>query len=150
MARDRAALLLDQGFVAGIGNYLRAEILFVAGVHPSRRPQDLSPDERKALARAIRAVPRQSYRTGGITNEPERARRLKARGLGRGECRHRVFARAGAVGPAAERTASRSSAAAPRSRPGRLVPFPGLVVPSRLPSQLHLDEAVPLRVGFGG
>jgi endonuclease-8 len=93
--RSLAALLLDQAFVAGIGNYLRAEILFTAGVHPARRPQDLSPAERKALARAIRAVSRQSYRTGGITNELARARRLAAQGLRRGEYRHHVFARAG-------------------------------------------------------
>ncbi len=93
--RSLAALLLDQGFVAGIGNYLRAEILFVAGVHPSHRPRDLSPEERKSLAHAIRALPRRSYRTGGITNDPERVRRLKARGLRRAEYRHHVFARAG-------------------------------------------------------
>jgi endonuclease-8 len=35
--RQLAALLLDQGFVAGLGNYLRSEILHRAGVHPARR-----------------------------------------------------------------------------------------------------------------
>ena len=34
--RNRAlgGLLLDQGFLAGMGNYLRAEVLFDAGLHP--------------------------------------------------------------------------------------------------------------------
>lgn len=93
--RQLAALLLDQGFVAGIGNYLRSEIPFMAGVHPSRRPRDLSRQQIEALARAIRDVSRQAYRTGGITNDPGRAAKLKASGLRRGEYRHHVFARAG-------------------------------------------------------
>lgn len=93
--RQLAALLLDQGFVAGIGNYLRSEILFVAGIHPARRPRDLSDDERHALARAIRRVSRRSYRSAGITNDLERARELRARGLSRSAYRHHVFGRAG-------------------------------------------------------
>ncbi len=32
--KSLAALLLDQAFLAGIGNYLRSEILFVARIHP--------------------------------------------------------------------------------------------------------------------
>ena len=36
--RSLAALLLDQAFVAGLGNYLRSEILHVSGVHPRDRP----------------------------------------------------------------------------------------------------------------
>ena len=93
--RQLASLLLDQGFVAGIGNYLRSEILFVAGLHPARKPAELSEEERRALARAIRSVSRQSYRSGGITNDLERAKALRARGLTRGELRHHVFTRAG-------------------------------------------------------
>ncbi|MDJ0868652.1 MAG: endonuclease VIII [Myxococcota bacterium] len=93
--RQLAALLLDQGFLAGLGNYLRSEILFVAALHPSLRPQDLSDAERKRLARAIRSVARRAYRTRGITNDPERVRRLKARGVPRREHRFHVFARHG-------------------------------------------------------
>ena len=47
------------------------------------------------LARAIRRVTRQAYRTGGITNDRERAAALKKRGLRRAEYRHHVFARGG-------------------------------------------------------
>ncbi|MDJ0849958.1 MAG: endonuclease VIII [Myxococcota bacterium] len=93
--RQLAALLLDQGFVAGIGNYLRSEILFVAGVHPALRPGELDRGQRQRLAKSIRRVARQSYRTKGITNDPKRVARLKAEGLTRSRYRHHVFARGG-------------------------------------------------------
>jgi len=66
-------LLLDQGFLAGMGNYLRAEVLFEAALSPGGRPRDLSADERTRLAQALLAVPRHSYRTRGI--EPARGMR---------------------------------------------------------------------------
>ncbi|MBL8384107.1 MAG: endonuclease VIII [Burkholderiales bacterium] len=90
------ALLLDQGFLAGIGNYLRSDILFAAGLHPQARPADLSDAQRLALARAALRLTRQSYRTGGVTNDPAVARRLKAAGWDFARYRHRVFERAGA------------------------------------------------------
>jgi endonuclease-8 len=93
--RSLAALYLDQSFVAGIGNYLRTEILHVAGLLPERRAKDLSAEERLALAGATVAVTRQSYATGGITNDLDRVAALKAEGLPRGRYRHHVFARGG-------------------------------------------------------
>ncbi len=93
--RSLAGLLLDQGFVAGLGNYLRSEILHVAGVHPRDRPRDLDHAHRRALGTAVLKVTRQSYRTGGITNDPGRARALKARGWSRRAYRHHVFGREG-------------------------------------------------------
>jgi endonuclease-8 len=48
LARSRAPIgtaLLDQTVIAGIGNVFRAEILFLEGIHPSRRGCDLSEDE---------------------------------------------------------------------------------------------------------
>src|SRR5690606_35495245 len=65
--RRLQGLLLDQGFLAGMGNYLRAEVLFEAGIAPARTPTDLSTDERIRLAAALLDVPRRSYRTRGIT-----------------------------------------------------------------------------------
>lgn len=94
-SRSLAALLLDQGFVAGLGNYLRAEICFVAGIHPARRPRDLAPSARRALAEAILAVARRSYATGGITNDPAHARALREEGVPRRLHRFHVFARDG-------------------------------------------------------
>ena len=64
--RTLSGLLLDQGFLAGIGNYLRSEVLFVAGIAPQRKPADLSAAERKRLAKALLDVPRLSYSTRGI------------------------------------------------------------------------------------
>jgi endonuclease-8 len=67
--RRLSTLLLDQGFLAGMGNYLRSEVLFVAGVHPSRRPRDCSPAQINQLAEAALWLTRQSYQTRGITND---------------------------------------------------------------------------------
>ncbi|MCW5581150.1 MAG: endonuclease VIII [Luteimonas sp.] len=59
-------LLLDQGFLAGMGNYLRAEVLFEARLSPRLRPADLTDEQRLRLARALLEIPRHSYRTRGI------------------------------------------------------------------------------------
>ena len=64
--RRLAGLLLDQAFLAGLGNYLRAEILWQARIAPTRRPVDLDDAERAALADALLDVPRHSYRTRGL------------------------------------------------------------------------------------
>ncbi len=93
--RPLHTLLLDQAFVAGIGNYLRSEILFVAGIHPHERPGELTGRRRLRLARAIRRVTHRSYRTGGITNDERRAAKLKAQGVRRRDYRHHVFERGG-------------------------------------------------------
>lgn len=93
--RSLAALLLEQRFIAGLGNYLRSEILFEAGVHPSLRPVDCSPTQLRALARAIVQVPRRSYRSRGVTMDPALAQELKAAGEPRWYFRHWVFRKGG-------------------------------------------------------
>ncbi len=93
--RSLAALLLDQGFVAGTGNYLRSEILFRAGLGPDHRPADLDEEAIAALAASTVATTRRSYRTGGITNDPGHVARLKRSGARYGEYRHFVFGREG-------------------------------------------------------
>ena len=65
--RRLATLYLDQGFLAGIGNYLRSEILFFAGVHPQARPIDLEPAARRRLAVNTLRISKRSYRTRGVT-----------------------------------------------------------------------------------
>ncbi|HEX8824625.1 MAG TPA: bifunctional DNA-formamidopyrimidine glycosylase/DNA-(apurinic or apyrimidinic site) lyase [Archangium sp.] len=47
--------LMDQGRVTGLGNIHAAEALFRAGLHPSRKPASLTPEEWKRLADAIHA-----------------------------------------------------------------------------------------------
>jgi endonuclease-8 len=64
--RALVALLLDQAFLAGMGNYLRSEVLFAARLAPQWAPEDLDDDETDRLARALLAVPRASYATRGI------------------------------------------------------------------------------------
>ena len=64
--RSLGGLLLDQGFLAGMGNYLRSEVLFAAGLPPQRRPKDLDPAATARLAQALLDLPRLSYATRGI------------------------------------------------------------------------------------
>jgi formamidopyrimidine-DNA glycosylase len=54
------AALMDQTFVAGIGNLLADEILWQARLHPKRRIEALSDAERTALQRATARVVRDS------------------------------------------------------------------------------------------
>jgi len=63
--RQLGALLLDQAFLAGLGNYLRVEILWQAQLLPTRRPADLDDTERYALTHALLDLPRRSYQTRG-------------------------------------------------------------------------------------
>ena len=93
--RQLAALLLDQSFVAGMGNYLRADVLNAARLNPQCRPCDLTDCQRLRLATALIQLMQRSYRTGGITNDPERVRQLKAGGARRAQYRHLAYARAG-------------------------------------------------------
>lgn len=64
--RSLAALLLGQDFLAGMGNYLRSEVLFEAGIAPTRDAAGLSSDELSLLAQALLEVPRRSYLSRGI------------------------------------------------------------------------------------
>ncbi len=91
--KSLAALLLDQGFLAGIGNYLRSEILFVARVNPAARIADLNAAKRLRLAEAALNLTRQSYQTHGITNDLTIAQKLKKQGVSYGRYRHWVFDR---------------------------------------------------------
>lgn len=93
--RRTGSLYLDQSFLAGIGNYLRSEILFVSQVHPARRPTDLDAGELEKLARETLRITRRSYRTGGTTVVPSLDRRLRADGWSFEERRFHVFGREG-------------------------------------------------------
>lgn len=50
------ALLLDQSFIAGIGNIYADEILFFAGVRPTRRAETLTAAERDRIYNGIRKI----------------------------------------------------------------------------------------------
>lgn len=91
--RRFTSLFLDQRFLAGLGNYLRSEILFVAQVHPTLRPIDCSKHQISALAHAAIELPRQSYQTAGITNDLKLVEKLKQEGYQRQDYRYWVFGR---------------------------------------------------------
>jgi endonuclease-8 len=93
--RSLAALLLDQRFLAGPGNYLRSEILHAARLHPAARPVDLAVEALDRLARATIALPRQSLATGGVTNDRVLERRLATLGVAFEERRFRAYGRDG-------------------------------------------------------
>jgi endonuclease-8 len=93
--RNLLNLLLDQRFLAGVGNYLRSEILFVAKIPPTYRPNHCSPEQLQQLAQAAIDIPKQSYQTGGITNDLAIVAEMKAKGAKRWQYRHWVFSREG-------------------------------------------------------
>jgi len=60
-------LLLDQAFIAGMGNIYTDEALHLAGLHPLRRSDSLTPPEARALWRSIRRALRAGLRHGGAS-----------------------------------------------------------------------------------
>jgi formamidopyrimidine-DNA glycosylase len=50
------AVLLDQGFAAGVGNWIADEVLYQARIAPARRAHLLSPAEAARLRSRIRSV----------------------------------------------------------------------------------------------
>ncbi|MGA2112216.1 MAG: bifunctional DNA-formamidopyrimidine glycosylase/DNA-(apurinic or apyrimidinic site) lyase [Anaerolineales bacterium] len=60
-------LLLDQTFLAGLGNIYADEALHRAGLHPLRRSDTLRPEETRALWRGIRAALRAGLRHNGAS-----------------------------------------------------------------------------------
>ncbi|WP_373182671.1 endonuclease VIII [Halomonas campaniensis] len=121
--RGLGGLLLDQALFAGIGNYLRSEILFFAGLHHKVRPMDLDEAALERLTRRILEVTRQAYDQAGVTNRPEWAAAERRSGASRRRWRFAVFERDGlpchACGTTIERgmVASRRLYACPRCQP---------------------------------
>lgn len=60
--RQFSGLLLDQSFLAGLGNYLRVEILWQVGLTGQHKAKDLNEAQLNALSRAV-DIPRLSYTT---------------------------------------------------------------------------------------
>ncbi len=65
-------LLLDQHFVAGMGNIYTDESLFRSGIHPCRPVASLSAEESRRLYRAVRAVLTEGIACGGTTTRDYR------------------------------------------------------------------------------
>ncbi len=65
--RQIKPLLLDQTFLAGLGNIYVDEALWAARIHPMRASDSLNADEIEALYESIRRVLRQGIRHAGTT-----------------------------------------------------------------------------------
>ncbi len=61
------ALLLDQGFAAGMGNIYTDECLFRCGLHPRRQVSSLSRKEAEELYRSVKSVLADGIEHGGTT-----------------------------------------------------------------------------------
>lgn len=91
--RPLGRLLMDQTFLAGLGNYLRTEILYAARLHHARRPMDLDEEQLGELSRQIRRIAQRAYATKGETATAAFVRARKREGLPRRACRHWIFER---------------------------------------------------------
>ena len=87
------SVYLDQAFLAGLGNYLRSEILFVAGIHPVEKHAIL-PKVKLANSPERLEISQRSYALQGVTIPERRYNALKKKGLSYGKARFFVFSRA--------------------------------------------------------
>lgn len=67
--RQFSGLFLDQAFLAGLGNYLRVEILWQVGLAAQHKAAELTPSQLDALAHALLDIPRLSYNTRGVVDD---------------------------------------------------------------------------------
>ena len=61
-------VLLDQKWIAGIGNIYRSEILFDAQIHPEKLVESLNKSERKKLYLSMRKILRKAVRLRGTSD----------------------------------------------------------------------------------
>lgn len=89
-------LLLNQSFIAGVGNIYADESLFRAGIHPLTLASDLSQDQRRRLFGAIQDVLTEAVSLGGSSI----SRFCDVHGkLGYFQTRHQVYRRHEAACP---------------------------------------------------
>jgi DNA-formamidopyrimidine glycosylase len=65
--RTISDILLDQSFVSGIGNYLRAEILYYSRINPKRTVNSLTKEEWDRIRICSHNIIKISYSYGGFT-----------------------------------------------------------------------------------
>ncbi|MDD2702475.1 MAG: bifunctional DNA-formamidopyrimidine glycosylase/DNA-(apurinic or apyrimidinic site) lyase, partial [Candidatus Omnitrophica bacterium] len=85
-------LLMDQAFIAGIGNLYAAESLFRAGIHPARPACSLSETEKEGLLLAIKEILKEAVKSGG--SSVDTYVRLSGR-KGDFKSQHKVYGRQG-------------------------------------------------------
>ena len=93
--RNLATALLDQSVLAGLGNYLRADILFVARLNPCVRVGDLPEAQLLGLAKVIHRLSWRSVHHGGVLMPTAHYKALRASGCDYEAARFFVFDREG-------------------------------------------------------
>lgn len=62
-----AEVLMDQKIFAGVGNYIRSEVLYLTSIHPNTIIRNLSDNQLGALCENIISVANDAYLAGGAT-----------------------------------------------------------------------------------
>tara|TARA_B100001057_G_scaffold102258_1_gene99488 strand:- start:591 stop:1406 length:816 start_codon:yes stop_codon:yes gene_type:complete len=91
--RNIGGLLLNQHFIAGLGNYLRSEILFFSGLMPTLRPNDISKNKLRNLAESIKNISVRAYKNKGRTIDNKDFQKRYGNSENFRLIRHMVFAR---------------------------------------------------------
>lgn len=95
-ARPIKALLLDQSFLAGVGNIYADEALFRSGIHPKTPVRDLPEEKMVSLLESVKSVLRKGIRNSGTSfsdyrkpdgSEGSNQERLQVYGRGGEPCR---------------------------------------------------------------
>ncbi len=91
-----ADALLDQRVIAGLGNYLRADILFVSRVNPQRKIGELSAPELLRIAKACKTLTRRSVQRDGVVRPWAQYQAARKAGAGVEAARFYAYDREGA------------------------------------------------------
>jgi len=59
--------LMNQAVICGVGNYIKADSLWLAKINPHRDVQEISDEELRNLNRCVKQIIRESYNSGGAT-----------------------------------------------------------------------------------
>jgi formamidopyrimidine-DNA glycosylase len=102
-------LLMNQRFVAGIGNMYADEILFAAGLHPGRNSEQLTAQEVRRLYRSMVETLQEAIKHRGSSLADEQYRDLFG-AVGEFQLLHNVYDRAGLACPRCRSTIVRVKA----------------------------------------
>ena len=93
--RKLSGVLLDQKVIAGLGNYLRSEILFQAKINHDKKTCDLNDSEISKLSMAIKDISIRAYQQKGSTLDYEWIRKSFGNSENFKRVKHMVFNREG-------------------------------------------------------
>jgi len=91
VTKPLGVLLLDQRFIAGIGNIYKSESLWRANISPFVTPEELTAAQIKILAESIQSVLYDAYKDGGSTIRNFKSNRAE----GKAQDWHAVYSKEG-------------------------------------------------------